>query len=86
MLFYLKLPRWFIIDTPVGPYTPDWAVAYRDHKTLYFVAETKSTAGGGVNQSLLRPMERYKIQCGTRHFGRFEGVAFKAVEKLAELL
>ena len=47
VLFYIKLPRWFRIDTPVGPYNPDWALAYRNDTTLYFVAETKKTGTGG---------------------------------------
>jgi type III restriction enzyme len=36
VLFYIKLPRWFQIETPVGPYNPDWALAYRNDKVLYF--------------------------------------------------
>jgi type III restriction enzyme len=40
---FVKLPSWFKIDTPIGPYNPDWAfVTERDEK-LYFVRETKST-------------------------------------------
>jgi type III restriction enzyme len=43
VLFYIKLPRWFVIESPVGQYNPDWAVAYRNDNVLYFVAETKGT-------------------------------------------
>ncbi len=25
---YAKLPKWFKIDTPLGSYTPDWAVLF----------------------------------------------------------
>ncbi len=45
---YLKLPRWFIVDTPIGAYNPDWALVLekRDEfgqpqETLYLVRETK---------------------------------------------
>jgi type III restriction enzyme len=85
--FYIKLPRWFVIDTPVGTYNPDWALVYKNDQTLYFVAETKSTgAKSGVNLALLRPLEQLKIECGKRHFKQFEGVQFRVVKTLAELV
>src|SRR5206468_573751 len=85
--FYIKLPRWFVIETPVGPYTPDWALMYQNDNTLYFVAETKDTGDKtGVNLSLLRPLERLKIECGKRHFKQFEEVHFRVVKSLAELI
>jgi type III restriction enzyme len=85
--FYIKLPRWFTIETPVGPYNPDWALVYKNDQTLYFVAETKGTAGkGSVNLSLLRPLEQLKIECGHRHFKHFEQVHFKVVKTLKELI
>lgn len=87
VLFYIKLPRWFQIETPVGPYNPDWALAYRNDETLYFVAETKSTgAGDHVRLDLLRPIEELRIECGKRHFKNFEEVRFRVVSSLAELL
>ena len=45
---YVKLPKRFYIDTPMGHYNPDWAIAFKDEagvKHIYFVAETK-----GVNE------------------------------------
>jgi len=85
--FYIKLPRWFEIETPVGPYNPDWALVYKNDRTLYFVAETKDTGGrGSVNPSLLRPLEQLKIACGKRHFDQFEQVSFKVVRSLGDLL
>ncbi len=85
--FYIKLPRWFEIETPVGRYTPDWALVYRNDRTLYFVAETKDTGvKGPVSLSLLRPLERLKIECGKRHFNQFEQVSFKVVKSLRELI
>lgn len=87
VLFYIKLPRWFRIETPVGPYNPDWAVAYRNDKVLYFVAETKKTGTTDhVQLDLLRPIEELKIECGIRHFKNFEQVQFKVVSSLNELV
>ncbi len=87
VLFYIKLPRWFQIETPVGPYNPDWAVAYRSDTTLYFVAETKKTGSGDhVQLDLLRPIEDLRIECGKRHFKNFELVQFKVVSTLEELV
>ena len=87
VLFYVKLPRWFQIDTPVGTYNPDWALAYRNDKTLYFVAETKKTGRGDhVQLDLLRPIEELRIECGNRHFKNFEEVRFRVVSSLDELV
>jgi type III restriction enzyme len=87
VLFYIKLPRWFQIETPVGPYNPDWAVAYRNDTTLYFVAETKKTGNGDhVQLDLLRPIEDLRIECGKRHFKNFEQVKFRVVSTLEELV
>jgi len=87
VLFYIKLPRWFQIESPVGPYNPDWALAYRNDKTLYFIAETKKTGDGDhVRLELLRPIEELRIECGKRHFKNFEEVRFRVVTTLTELL
>jgi type III restriction enzyme len=84
--FYLKLPKWFQIETPVGTYNPDWALVYKNDQTLYFVAETKGTSKQGVQIELLRPLEALKIECGKRHFKEFEQVQFKVVRTLAEVI
>ncbi|SEK81009.1 DEAD/DEAH box helicase family protein [Nitrosovibrio tenuis] len=86
VLFYIKLPRWFQIETPVGSYNPDWALTYRNDKTLYFVAETKKTNGDHVRLDLLRPIEDLRIECGKRHFKNFEEVQFRVVSSLIELV
>lgn len=87
VLFYIKLPRWFQIETPVGPYNPDWALAYRNDKVLYFVAETKKTGNTDhVQLGMLRPIEDLHIECGKRHFKNFEEVRFKVVSSLTELV
>ena len=43
MPVYTKLPNGFYINTPMGKYDPDWAVAFREGsvKQVYFVAESK---------------------------------------------
>jgi len=85
VLFYLKLPDWFKIDTPVGPYNPDWALMYQNDELLYFVAETKGKAEAN-NLNLLRPIERLKIESGRKHFSAYEKVAFRVVGELSSLL
>lgn len=87
VLFYVKLPRWFVIDTPVGKYNPDWALMYRNEDVLYFVAETKET--GTVDDpghTLLRPLEQLKIDCAKKHFQDFEQVKYRVVSDLPELV
>jgi len=43
VVVYAKLPRGFLIPTPVGDYNPDWAISFQEGsvKYIYFVAETK---------------------------------------------
>ncbi len=63
---YVKLPRTFQIPTPVGNYSPDWAIAFYEGKVkhIFFVAETK-----GTMESLeLRPIEQAKISCAKKLF------------------
>jgi type III restriction enzyme len=66
VIVYAKLPNWFKVPTPLGPYLPDWAVLLKtaDGERLYLVVETKSTAF----LSGLRDTERDKIRCGEKHF------------------
>jgi type III restriction enzyme len=75
---YAKLPGWFKIDTPLGSYNPDWAVLLeRDGaERLYFVCESK----GSLSELDLRDREKFKIECGRRHFEAVgPGVSFKVV-------
>ena len=63
---YAKLPKGFAIPTPVGHYSPDWAIAFNEGsvKHIYFIAETK-----GTMESLnLRPIEQAKIACAKKLF------------------
>ncbi|MEM9885824.1 MAG: DEAD/DEAH box helicase family protein [Bacteroidota bacterium] len=62
--FFIKLPNWFTIDTPVGKYNPDWAILKQNGKVVYMIRETKSTK----EQMKLRRAETDKIRCGKAHF------------------
>ena len=64
--YYIKLPNWFKIDTPVGAYNPDWAVVFDGDERVYFVAETKGT--NDINDESLRGGEHDKILAGREHF------------------
>jgi type III restriction enzyme len=77
--FYFKLPFWFKIKTPIGNYNPDWALIKKNEKTVYFVAETKSTG------QELKTSEKRKIKCGHAHFSEFENVKYRQVSTVGEL-
>ena len=66
VVVYTKLPRGFYINTPMGKYNPDWAIALKegDVKHIYFVAETK----GSLESGQLRGTEAAKIECARQHF------------------
>ncbi len=63
---YAKLPKTFRIPTPVGNYSPDWAIAFYEGKVkhIFFVAETKGT----MESMNLRPIEQAKISCAKKLF------------------
>ncbi len=61
---FVKLPGWFLIDTPVGKYNPDWAILKHDSEALYLVRETKGTR----DFLKLRTREADKVRCGQKHF------------------
>ncbi len=63
---YAKLPREFKIPTPVGNYSPDWAIAFNKGmvKHVFFVAETK----GSMDTMELRGVEKAKIECARKLF------------------
>jgi type III restriction enzyme len=62
--YFMKLPAWFTVDTPLGPYNPDWAVVFDDAKRVYLVRETKGT----LEADQRRHEENVKIECAQRHF------------------
>ena len=63
---YAKLPKGFAIPTPVGNYSPDWAIVLtRDNvRHIFFIAETK----GSMSSMELRPIEQVKIKCAKKLF------------------
>ncbi len=65
---YAKLPRGFLIPTPVGDYNPDWAISFKagSHRHIYFVAETK----GDLSSLTLRAIEDIKIKCARKFFDK----------------
>ena len=65
--FFMKLPDKFKIETPVGPYNPDWAIIKQDENgedRIYMIRETKST----LDEAKRRPTENAKIKAATEHF------------------
>ena len=78
--FFFKLPRWFQIDTPIGPYNPDWAFVTKGEKRLFFVRETKSTLLAHER----RTTENNKIACGRKHFEAL-GVDFGLATSLSDV-
>ena len=66
VVVYAKLPRGFLIPTPVGDYNPDWAISFKEGsvKHIYFVAETKGT----MSTMKLREIENTKIACARKFF------------------
>ena len=63
---YTKLPKKFKIPTPIGNYTPDWAIVFEDDskKQIYFVVETKGT----TDLIELRQSENDKIEYAQKLF------------------
>ena len=83
---YAKLPKGFHIPTPVGNYSPDWAIAFYEGtvKHVYFVAETK-----GTMESLnLRPIEKAKISCAKKLFNEIStnNVRYHDVDSFQSLM
>lgn len=78
--FFCKLPAWFVVDTPVGPYNPDWAFVTKRYERLFFVRETKSTLERGKR----RQQENQKTDCGKRHFEAI-GQNYAVVTELSEV-
>lgn len=90
VVVYAKLPRGFLIPTPVGDYNPDWAISFKEGtvKHIYFVAETK----GSMSSMDLREIEKTKIKCARKFFDemnrRFapENVKYDVVTSFGKLM
>ena len=83
---YAKLPKGFHIPTPVGNYSPDWAIAFQEGevKHIYFVAETK----GSMSSMDLREIEKGKIACAEKLFAQIStsNVKYGKVESFETLM
>ena len=90
VVVYSKLPREFLIPTPVGDYNPDWAIAFTSGsvKHLYFVAETK----GSQPSMKFREIEAKKIECARKFFAEIgrrineDQVVYDVVEDFSRLM
>lgn len=83
---YAKLPKGFSIPTPVGNYSPDWAIAFHKGivKHIYFIAETK----GSMETLNLKPIEKAKIDCARKLFHNLSSadVIYDSVDSYQHLL
>lgn len=83
---YAKLPKGFSIPTPVGNYSPDWAIAFNagSVKHIFFIAETKGT----MESLQLRPIEKAKISCARKLFNEIstDNVVYHDVDSYQSLL
>lgn len=86
VVVYAKLPRAFHIPTPVGNYTPDWAIAFERErvKHIYFIAETK----GSMSSLEFRKIEDAKLQCARRFFAKITSnrVKYDVVDSYGKLM
>ena len=86
VVVYAKMPRSFYIPTPVGNYSPDWAIAFKEGsvKHIYFLAETK----GSMDTLQLRGVENAKIECAKKLFNKMSTseVRYEQVSNYTELL
>ncbi len=89
VIVYAKLPkgpRGFYIPTPVGNYSPDWAISFKKDavKHIFFIAETKGT----MDSLELRPIEQAKISCAKKLFNEIStnGVKYHDVDNYQSLL
>jgi type III restriction enzyme len=81
VLLFVKLPWWYKIDTPVGKYNPDWAIALKGGEVVYIVRETKATTN---LDKLQFEMEKTKILSGMAHYEEI-GVNYKVVVHAADV-
>lgn len=86
VVVYAKLPKSFFIPTPVGPYNPDWAIAFHEGrvKHVYFIAETK----GSMSSLDLRAIEKSKIACARKFFAKIttNQVKYDVVDSYGKLM
>lgn len=80
---YAKLPKDFKIPTPVGNYSPDWAIVFYENsvKHIYFMAETKGS------EAHTDELEKAKIACARKLFAKLGcGVHYDVVSSYQDLM
>lgn len=86
VVVYAKLPKSFYITTPIGRYSPDWAIVFDKEKVrhIYFIMETK----GSQSKLDLRGVEDLKIHCAKIHFDEICGqeVKYDVVKDFDQLM
>ncbi|MBD5113249.1 MAG: DEAD/DEAH box helicase family protein [Ruminococcaceae bacterium] len=80
VLMWTKLKKGgFVIETPVGDYSPDWAIVYQksgESISMYFIAETKCDE----EWNDLTEDEQIKIRCAAMHFKAVDKASSKSVK------
>lgn len=79
---FVKLPRWFLVKTPLGDYRPDWALVRESDGLVYLVVETKGT----TDRKTLPDSERLRIKCGERHFEKCLNVPYKLAMSVDDVI
>ena len=86
VIVYAKLPKAFSIPTPVGNYSPDWAIAFEANKVkhVYFIAETK----GSMSSLQLKDIEKSKIACAKKFFAKItnDQVKYEMIDSYGKLM
>jgi type III restriction enzyme len=90
VIVYAKLPRGFLIPTPVGDYNPDWAISFKEGsvKYVYFIAETKGT----MSSMSITQLEKTKIDCAEKFFEKInqkigkDKVKYKVIDNYDSLM
>ena len=86
IIVYAKLPKGFYIPTPVGNYSPDWAISFKEGeiKHIYFIAETK----GSLSSLQIRPIEQAKIDSAKKLFDSLsnEKLKYEKIDSFEHLI
>ena len=90
VIVYAKLPRGFLIPTPVGDYNPNWAISFKEGsvKYVYFIAETKGT----MSSMSITQLEQTKIDCAEKFFEKInkkigkDKVKYKVIDNYDSLM
>ncbi len=79
----LKLPAWFMVNTPSGRYNPDWALLVTEKDTnnedVYWIIETKCQDFVNFGSD----NEKFKTACGKKHFEGALKIKYKIEDKYA---